>query len=333
MDDYYRHHRAIVHRGVYPLAAEATELFEGARDARSRRSSAAPARDTIFTKQRDRGAQPRRLLLGPRERRARRPRSSSREMEHHSNFVPWQMLARETGAELRGRSVDDDGPSAPRRARRAARRRQREGRRGRPRLQRRRHDQPGRRDRRAAPAPPAPSTVVDGSQAVPQMPVDVGALDADFYAWTGHKAYGPTGVGVLHGRRELLEAMPPFIGGGHMISSVTFDEVRWAELPGKFEAGTSAIAEVDRPRRRGRLPRRDRAWTSVRAHERELTGLRARAPRREVAGPDDPRPARRRAPRRAGRRSRSTASTRTTSPRSSAATASASAPATTAPSR
>ena len=86
--------------------------------------------------------------------------------------------------------------------------------------------------------------VVDGSQAVPQMPVDLGELDADFYAWTGHKLYGPTGIGVLHGRRELLDAMPPFIGSGHMISSVSVDEIRWGQLPAKFEAGTSNIAEA-----------------------------------------------------------------------------------------
>jgi cysteine desulfurase / selenocysteine lyase len=86
--------------------------------------------------------------------------------------------------------------------------------------------------------------VVDGSQAVPHLPVDVGALGADFYAWTAHKAYGPTGIGVLHGRRELLETMPPFLGGGHMISRVDAFESRWAEPPAKFEAGTMPIAEA-----------------------------------------------------------------------------------------
>jgi cysteine desulfurase/selenocysteine lyase len=86
--------------------------------------------------------------------------------------------------------------------------------------------------------------MVDGTQAVPQLPVDLRELDVDFYAWTGHKAYGPTGIGVLHGRRELLEEMPPFIGGGHMIRTVSAAESTWAELPGKFEAGTSQIAEV-----------------------------------------------------------------------------------------
>jgi len=86
--------------------------------------------------------------------------------------------------------------------------------------------------------------VIDGTQAVPQLPVDLTEIDADFYAWTGHKAYGPTGIGVLHGRRELLEAMPPFISGGHMIRAVGDKMSTWADLPGKFEAGTSQIAEA-----------------------------------------------------------------------------------------
>jgi cysteine desulfurase / selenocysteine lyase len=86
--------------------------------------------------------------------------------------------------------------------------------------------------------------LIDGTQAVPQLPVDLRAIDADFYAWTGHKAYGPTGIGVLHGRRALLEEMPPFIGGGHMIRTVAANESTWTDLPWKFEAGTSQIAEA-----------------------------------------------------------------------------------------
>ena len=86
--------------------------------------------------------------------------------------------------------------------------------------------------------------LVDGAQAVPHLPVDVAALGADFYAWTGHKAYGPTGIGVLHGRRELLEAMPPFLGGGHMITRVGDYESTYAEPPARFEAGTMPIAEA-----------------------------------------------------------------------------------------
>jgi cysteine desulfurase/selenocysteine lyase len=86
--------------------------------------------------------------------------------------------------------------------------------------------------------------VIDGAQAVPQIPVDLRAIDADFYAWTGHKLYGPTGIGVLHGRRELLEQMPPFMGGGHMIRTVGDTESTWTDLPWKFEGGTSQIAEA-----------------------------------------------------------------------------------------
>ena len=129
--------------------------------------------------------------------------------------------------------------------------------------------------------------LVDGAQAVPHLPVDVAELDADFYAWTGHKAYGPTGIGVLHGRRELLETMPPFLGGGHMIARVGDFESTWAEPPAKFEAGTMPVAEAiglgaavdwldgDRDGRRARArPRRHGAtrwsgsprWTGLTVH-------------------------------------------------------------------
>ena len=90
----------------------------------------------------------------------------------------------------------------------------------------------------------APWRSSTGARRFPQIPVDLRAIDADFYAWTGHKAYGPTGIGVLHGRRELLEEMPPFIGGGHMIKTVGATESTWTDLPWKFEAGTSQIAEA-----------------------------------------------------------------------------------------
>ena len=111
------------------------------------------------------------------------------------------------------------------------------------------------------------------------MPVDVGEIDADFYIWTGHKVYGPTGVGVLHGRPEILEAMPPFLGGGHMIANVTVEEIRFGTLPAKFEAGTLQVAEgiglgaaVDFLAELG--------MDNVRAHEQRDLRLRAGAPRR-----------------------------------------------------
>jgi cysteine desulfurase/selenocysteine lyase len=238
MDDYYRGHRASVHRGVYPLAAEATDLFEGARS-RVADWLRWPSRDTVFTRNASEALNVAAHGWGRRHVGAG-DRILVTRMEHHSNFVPWWMLAREVGAQLVEVPIEDDGtldldaldellPGAKVLAvahvsnvvgtinpvEEIARRARAQG----------------------------VVTVVDGSQAVPQIPVDLAAIDADFYAWTAHKAYGPTGIGILHGRRELLEATEPLIGGGHMISSVSFDEVRWAAPPARFEAGTSAIAE------------------------------------------------------------------------------------------
>jgi cysteine desulfurase/selenocysteine lyase len=115
------------------------------------------------------------------------------------------------------------------------------------------------------------TVLVDGAQAVPQLPVDITATGADFYAFTGHKMYGPTGIGVLWGRRELLDEMPPFLGGGSMIKAVEDDHSTWAAAPAKFEAGTPAIAEAA-----GLGAAADYmtalGMDAVRAHERELTG-------------------------------------------------------------
>jgi cysteine desulfurase/selenocysteine lyase len=239
MDSYYREHRASVHRGTYALAAEATDLFEGAR-ARIAAFVGWEPRDTVFTRNASEALNVVAHGWGRRHVQAG-DRILVTRMEHHSNFVPWWMLAKETGAELvevplaADGSLDLDALDAL---------------------------LPGARVlafthvsnvvgtitpaaeivRRARAA--GVVTVVDGSQAVPQLPVDLRAIDADFYAWTGHKAYGPTGVGVLHGRHDMLLDTEPLIGGGHMISSVSFDDVKWAAPPARFEAGTSAIAEV-----------------------------------------------------------------------------------------
>jgi cysteine desulfurase/selenocysteine lyase len=242
MDDYYESHRASVHRGVYPLQVEATEMFEGARE-RIARFVNWGVNETIFTRNVTEALN---LVayswgsanLGPGDRVV------ITEMEHHSNLVPWQLACERTGATLDWLGVTDDGrlsldeldaklaggdvklvavahvsnvvgtinPVAD--------------------IVRRAHDA-------------GAIVVVDGAQAVPQLPVDLRALDADFYAWTGHKVYGPTGIGVLHGRRELLDTMPPFISGGHMIASVSLEKgTRFATTPTKFEAGTSNIAEA-----------------------------------------------------------------------------------------
>ncbi|HSD78936.1 MAG TPA: SufS family cysteine desulfurase [Solirubrobacteraceae bacterium] len=267
IDDYYAHHNANVHRGVYPLAVEATELFEGARG-RVATWLGSTSKETIFTKNATEAINLVAYAWG-RRNVARGDAIVLTAAEHHSNIVPWQLLCHEVGAELRyldvgpgGRvSLDQlDALLAD----------------GRVRLVTAFHvsnvlgtinpiAEIVARARAAGAA-----TLVDGSQAVPQMPVDVGAIGADFYAWTAHKAYGPTGIGVLHGRREVLEAMPPFLGGGDMISSVDFHSARFNELPWKFEAGTSPIAEavglgaaVEFLQALG--------MDAVREHERELT--------------------------------------------------------------
>jgi cysteine desulfurase/selenocysteine lyase len=268
MDDYYESHRASVHRGVYQLAVEATELYEGARERAAAWLGADP-RGTIFTKNaseainlvayswgRDNlGAGDVVLLTG---------------MEHHSNIVPWQLAASWGGATVEHLEVDDEGRISLDEldARLAA---------GNVKVVGIAHVSnvlgtinPVEEVVRRAHAAGA-VVVVDGTQAVPQLPVDLAALDADFYAWTAHKAYGPTGIGILHGRRSLLEAMPPFLGGGHMISSVTFEGSSWAEVPAKFEAGTSPIAEAAGLGAAVAFLQ-DVGMDALRAHEVDVTG-------------------------------------------------------------
>ena len=183
-------------------------------------------------------------------------------MEHHSNIVPWQMLCEEKGAKLRVAPINDRGellldefakllgPQDEARGRHA-------------RLERAGHRSiPLRRMIELAHGRNIP-VLVDGAQAVPHMQVDVQALDCDFYAFSGHKVYGPTGIGVLYGKAALLEAMPPYQGGGDMISSVTFEKTLYNKLPYKFEAGTPDIVRRHRPGRGDRL--RERASASKRS--------------------------------------------------------------------
>jgi cysteine desulfurase/selenocysteine lyase len=240
MTHYYTQSRASVHRGVYPLAVEATDLFEGARQ-KIAEWLGATTEETIFTANATASINLVAYTWG-RQNVAAGDLVVLTEMEHHSNIVPWQLLCQERGAELAYVPVLDDGQldldSLDQLLARS------------PKLLAVAHVSnvlgtinPIEEIVRRAHAAGA-TVVVDGSQAVPQIPVDLRVLDADFYAWTGHKAYGPTGIGVLHGRRELLERMPPFIGGGHMIRTVGATESTWADLPWKFEAGTSQIAEA-----------------------------------------------------------------------------------------
>jgi cysteine desulfurase/selenocysteine lyase len=240
MTRYYTHSRASIHRGVYPLAVEATDLFEGARE-RIADWLGSTVEETIFTANVTAAIN----LVAYTWGRANVGAGDLvviTEMEHHSNIVPWQLLCSEREAELAYVPILDDG-KLDLDALDALLERG-------PKLLALVHvsNVLGTINPVAqivARAHQAGATVlVDGAQAVPQMPVDLREIDADFYAWTGHKAYGPTGIGVLHGRRELLEAMPPFIGGGHMIKMVGDFESTWADLPWKFEAGTSQIAEA-----------------------------------------------------------------------------------------
>jgi cysteine desulfurase/selenocysteine lyase len=267
ISSYYSNSNANIHRGVYALAREATELFEGARERVASFAGWEPA-STIFTKNATEAINLVAYSWG-REHVGEGDEVLVTQMEHHSNIVPWQLLCQERGAKLRYLSVSEEGTLSLDELDEVL-----SG--GRVRLAAFAHvsnvlgtinpvEEIVRRARMAGAV-----TLVDGSQAVPQLPVDLTAIDADFYAWTGHKALGPTGIGILHGRRELLEAMRPFLGGGDMISHVGFDESTWNELPWKFEAGTSPVAEgvglgaaIDYLAGIG--------MENVRAHERDLT--------------------------------------------------------------
>jgi cysteine desulfurase/selenocysteine lyase len=288
IDDYLRRSNASVHRGVYRLAEESTERFEGARGRIAAAYGGQPA-TTIFTHNATAAINLVAYAWG-REHVGPGDEVLLTEMEHHSNIVPWQLLCAERGARLRYLSVSDSGELSLDELDAVLAD-------GRVKLVGVVHVSnvlgtinPVREIAARARAAGA-ACLVDGSQAAAQMPVDVAAIDADFYAWTGHKALGPTGVGVLHGRRAVLEAMRPFIGGGHMISSVGLEESTWNELPWKFEAGTSAIAEViglgaaiDYLSALG--------YGAVREHERDLTGYAlerlAEVPGLALHGPLDP---------------------------------------------
>jgi cysteine desulfurase / selenocysteine lyase len=241
MDRFLRESNASVHRGLYDLGREATDLFEGARE-RIAHFVGGDAETTVFTHNATEAINLvayawARDNLGPGDE------VLVTRMEHHSNIVPWQLACKDTGAKLRYLEISDEGTISLDELDAVLAE-------GRVKLVGVVHvsnvlgtinpvAEVAARARAAGAV-----VVVDGTQAVPQMPVDIGEIGADFYAWTGHKALGPTGVGVLHGRRELLAGMRPFVSGGHMISRVDDEMSTWSDLPHKFEAGTSAIAEV-----------------------------------------------------------------------------------------
>ena len=241
MDHYYRNLHANVHRGVHTLSEEATTAYENARLHIARFVNAASPKEVIFTRNTTESLN---LVAYSWGRANLKPGHEVliTEMEHHSNIVPWQLVCEMTGATLRfvpitpGGELDGDvlatvltertkvfaftamsnvlgtiNPVAE--------------------LVARAHGV-------------GAIAVVDGAQSVPTLATDVQALDVDFLAFSGHKMLGPTGIGVLYGKRKLLEAMPPFLGGGDMIREVKMSGSRWNELPYKFEAGTPAIAET-----------------------------------------------------------------------------------------
>jgi len=239
VDSYEKLHHANVHRGVHQLSQEATAMFEQARERVAGFVNAAASREVIFT----RGTTESINLVAQSYGRTRLQPGDEilvTALEHHANIVPWQLVAEQTGASLkvvpmdrRGVvSLEDVAAKLGERTRIVA------------------CAQvsnalgtvlPVREIARLAHARGA-VVLVDGAQAVPHQRVDLQALDCDFYAFSAHKMYGPTGIGVLVGREKLLEAMPPWQGGGDMILTVSFEKSTWNELPFKFEAGTPNIS-------------------------------------------------------------------------------------------
>jgi cysteine desulfurase / selenocysteine lyase len=232
---------ANVHRGLHWMSERTTDAYEAARDAVAELMNANDRSEIVFTHN---STESLNLVAHSYGRGVLKPGQAVliSGMEHHSNIVPWQLLRDAHGIELRVAPVTDAGELDMA----AFEALLEDGKVG---LVAITHMSnvlgtvvPAERIVRIAHAHGA-KVLFDGSQAIVHRKVDVQALDCDFYAWTGHKLYGPTGIGVLWGKRELLDRMPPFLGGGEMISSVTYEQSTWAAVPHKFEAGTPAILE------------------------------------------------------------------------------------------
>jgi len=236
---YYEMDNANVHRGVHTLSERATEAYEGARDKVRAFVNAASVREIVFTRNATES-----INLVARAWGDANVRSGDEvlitAMEHHSNIVPWQLLCERAGATLRVAPMDDRGELQMDAFARLL-------------TPRTRMVAVSHLSNALGTINPVAEIValghqagaavlIDGSQAAYHMAVDVRALGADFYVFTGHKLYGPTGIGILYGREHVLDAMPPFLGGGDMIRTVTFEGSTWNDLPYKFEAGTPHIA-------------------------------------------------------------------------------------------
>ncbi len=238
---YYAEGNANIHRGVYALSEQATEAYEAARTTVQRFLNASARQEIIFTRNSSESINLVAQSFG-RQNIGAGDEILITHMEHHSNIVPWQLLCEQTQSELRVAPIDDHGQLLLDQFERLLT--------SRTKLVAVVHlsnslgtINPVKEIVEMAHQRGVP-VLVDGSQAVYHMPVDVQDLGCDFYVCTGHKLYGPTGIGVLYGRERLLDAMPPYQGGGDMIRSVTFAKTTYAGLPQKFEAGTPHIAGV-----------------------------------------------------------------------------------------
>ncbi len=241
VDRYERSHHSNVHRGAHTLSAEATAAFEGARATVADHIGAADRREVVFVRNVTEAINLVAHSWG-RANLAAGDRIVLTEMEHHSNIVPWQIVAEPTGAEIDWVPVTDAGELDMAALSKLLERG--------PKLVVVTHvsnvlgtENPLAEISRIAHEAGA-LVLVDGAQAAPKLPLDVGALGVDFYGFTGHKLYGPTGIGALWARLELLRDMPPFLGGGSMIRKVTKEGTTWADPPARFEAGTPAISQA-----------------------------------------------------------------------------------------
>jgi cysteine desulfurase/selenocysteine lyase len=241
MGDAYGHHYANVHRGIYELSEDATQRFEAARRKVAAFLNAPSEREIVFVRNATEAINLVAYSWGRTNLRAGDTMVTT-QLEHHANIVPWQQLTREVGAELRYVAITDDGRLDLEDLDRLLA--------ARPKLvavaavsNALGTINPVREITQRAHAAGA-LVLVDAAQAAPHMPIDVQAIGCDFLAISGHKMLGPSGIGALWARRELLEAMPPFLTGGNMIIRVTLEGAEWNEVPQKFEAGTPAIVEA-----------------------------------------------------------------------------------------
>lgn len=237
--EYYTTNNSNVHRGVHTLSQRATDGYEGARAKIRQFINASDDKEIIFTRNTTEGINLVAHSYGRKNIGAGDDIIVSN-MEHHSNIVPWQMLCEETGANLLVVPIDDTGELVMDEYRKMLSPRTK--------LVSITHVSnalgtilPAKQIVKMAHDAGSP-VLLDGAQAVPHMPVDMQELDCDFYVFSGHKLFGPTGIGVLYGKAEYLEVMPPFMGGGEMIKSVTFEKTIYNDLPYKFEGGTPDIA-------------------------------------------------------------------------------------------